>query len=311
MEGDPPLNQAQRNPLTMSGSLSVDAVNVGNARNVGSSDIGASRPAVEAVFGSGDAMAGADAAMMMTSRGAGLSTGITPFGHPLSQSMYVKLDKTNYLLWKTLLMPAIKGYNLDGILLGEIPYPPKSDQETGAFNPSYQNWYSKDQLLLYIILNSLTPSVTSQILRVANSSAHEVWKAIANLCGAQNKSRIQVCRNAILTARKGNKTMSQYLQTLKENDDSLASAGAPMPESDLIVSALTGLDIEYTKYSADLQERTSLTWPEMYASLLGFEARLQQVDSVTVNLGKMSVTPVANAAFVRPTTGSHKIGDTG
>ncbi|KAK9094649.1 hypothetical protein Scep_026118 [Stephania cephalantha] len=95
-------------------------------------------------------------------------------------------------MWKTLLMPATRGYNLDGILLGEIHCPPKFDPNTGVFNPSYQDWNCKDQLLLHIILNSISPSITSHILKVASSSAHEVWQAIANLYGAQNKSRIQV-----------------------------------------------------------------------------------------------------------------------
>ncbi|KAK9144668.1 hypothetical protein Sjap_004571 [Stephania japonica] len=251
---------------------------------------------------SGIGVSGASMAVQ-TSNGIGItgsSSVIAPFGHSLSQSMSIKLDETNYMLWKTLLMPAIRGYNLDGILLGDVPCPHKFDPETGVFNQSYQDWNSKDQLLLHIILNSLSPSITSQIMRVASSSsAHVVWEAIANLCGAQNKSRIQVCRNNILTARKGTKTMIQYLQGLKENADILASTGSPMPDSDLIASALAGLDAEYTTYAAVLQERSALSWHEMYASLLGFEARIQQVHSVTVNLGNMNVTPAANAAFVK------------
>ncbi|KAK9160563.1 hypothetical protein Syun_006904 [Stephania yunnanensis] len=41
----------------MSRSSSVDVVNVGNARNISSSDIGASRFVVKVVFGFGNAMA--------------------------------------------------------------------------------------------------------------------------------------------------------------------------------------------------------------------------------------------------------------
>ncbi|KAK9093963.1 hypothetical protein Scep_025432 [Stephania cephalantha] len=203
-------------------------------------------------------------------------------------------------------MPAIRGYNLDGILLGEISCPPRFDSETSILNPSFQDRMSKDQLLLHLILNSVTHVVTSQILKVASSSAHEVWKAIANLCGAQNRSRVQVCRTAILTANKGTKTMTQYLQFLKENVDNMAVAGAPMSEIDLITSALVGLDTEYMTYSAILQERPSLTWPEMYASLISFKARLQQMHNVTVSLGNVSITPSANAAYVRPTNGFNK-----
>ncbi|KAK9130042.1 hypothetical protein Sjap_010529 [Stephania japonica] len=264
------------------------------------------------IGGSGDGIAGnggSGATMVHNANVFGItgsSSVIAPFGHSLSQSMSVKLNENNYLLWKTLLMPAIKGYNLDGILLGEVPCPHKFDPQTGVFNPSYQDWNSKDQLLLHIILNSLSPNITSQIIRVASSSsAHVVWEAIANLCGAQNKSKIQVCRNNILKVTKGTKPMTQYLQGFKENADNLASASAPMFDIYMISSALVGLDAEYTTYAIVLQERPSLTWHEMYASLLGFESRLQQVHNVTVNLGNMSVTLAANAAFVKTSNGSN------
>ncbi|KAK9118933.1 hypothetical protein Scep_017026 [Stephania cephalantha] len=78
-----------------------------------------------------------------------------------------------------------------------------------------------------------------------------------------------------------------------------------MNEADLIATAIAGLDFEYMAYASILQERNSLTWPEMYASLLSFEARLQQIHSVTVNLGNMSVTPSANIAFVKTQNPQH------
>ncbi|KAK9139579.1 hypothetical protein Scep_009261 [Stephania cephalantha] len=115
----------------------------------------------------------------------GPSSVIDPFGHALSRSISIKLDENNYPLWKTLMMPSIRGHNLDGIMLGEVPCPPKIDQETGDFNPRYQDWIFKDQMLLRIILNSMTQSIMSQILKVASSSTYEVWQAIANLYGAQ------------------------------------------------------------------------------------------------------------------------------
>ncbi|KAL2484999.1 O-fucosyltransferase family protein [Abeliophyllum distichum] len=47
-----------------------------------------------------------------------LSNNMSPFGMNLTQSPSVKLDKDNFLLWKNIIMPMVKGHNLESYLLG-------------------------------------------------------------------------------------------------------------------------------------------------------------------------------------------------
>ncbi|KAK9135421.1 hypothetical protein Syun_014751 [Stephania yunnanensis] len=59
----------------------------------------------------------------------------TLFGNSLTQSLSIKLELDNYLLWKSLVLHLFRGNGLDGIVLGTIPCPTLLDPITGASNP--------------------------------------------------------------------------------------------------------------------------------------------------------------------------------
>ncbi|KAK9157207.1 hypothetical protein Scep_003781 [Stephania cephalantha] len=100
------------------------------------------------------------------------------FWNSLSQSVTIKLDGSNFLLWKSIILPVIRGYKLDGYLLGTLPCP-SPILESGSSNPAYKDWISMDQLLRAWLLNSLTESVAIQIIR--HSTSHSAWKAVEEL----------------------------------------------------------------------------------------------------------------------------------
>ena len=52
------------------------------------------------------------------------------FTIPFITPFFIKLDWSNYFLLKSLIMPAIKGHNLDGFLFGTLPHPPKNQGES-------------------------------------------------------------------------------------------------------------------------------------------------------------------------------------
>lgn len=59
----------------------------------------------------------------------------TLFGMSLTQTHSIKLDRDNYLLWKNMILPIIRGHNLEGYLLGTKVCP-------SEFIPSY--WGIRD-----------------------------------------------------------------------------------------------------------------------------------------------------------------------
>lgn len=69
----------------------------------------------------------------------------------------VKLDQTNYMIWKSQIFPMIIGGNLEDFVTGNIAEPPKyipyfstSNTKTNPMvpNPSYTLWRHIDQVLL-------------------------------------------------------------------------------------------------------------------------------------------------------------------
>lgn len=135
-----------------------------------------------------------------------LDTPATSFTNPplnqiLNQLTTVKLDRSNYLLWKTLALPILKGYKLEGHLTGEKPCPEKfvtitssagsngsiteegDDREQRApkqiasssmsapaiINPLFEQWITTDLLLLGWLYNSMTPKVVVQLMGFTNA----------------------------------------------------------------------------------------------------------------------------------------------
>ena len=72
------------------------------------------------------------------------------FGNGLAQVCSVKLDRSNYLLWQSIILPVIQGNKLDGFIFGTKPCPTQflSEDAEKRINPAYEEWISSDQLLL-------------------------------------------------------------------------------------------------------------------------------------------------------------------
>ncbi|KAL2525479.1 Chitin-binding type-1 domain-containing protein [Abeliophyllum distichum] len=50
---------------------------------------------------------------------------LAPFSMNLTQAASVKLDRDNFLLWKNVIMPIVRGHGLEGYLLGNKACPPQ------------------------------------------------------------------------------------------------------------------------------------------------------------------------------------------
>ena len=105
-----------------------------------------------------------------------------------------KLTRKNYLVWRSLVLPAIRGAQLGGLLDGSDAEPPKTlvitpaDPATNTLaktapNPDYSLWVSRDQIVLSYLLQSLSPEVLPHVHRIENSAG--VWKALTEMFSAQ------------------------------------------------------------------------------------------------------------------------------
>lgn len=126
------------------------------------------------------------------------SNQLSPFGVNLTQIVSVKLDKNNYLLWKNMILPIIRGHNLEGYILGTKKCPQEftGTQVSGEAgtrieiikNPEYCQWMSTDQLLMGWLYSSITSDIAMRVMGAAKSSG--LWTAIEESYGVQNRSKI-------------------------------------------------------------------------------------------------------------------------
>ncbi|KAL5569822.1 hypothetical protein UlMin_026397 [Ulmus minor] len=174
-------------------------------------------------------------------------------GNVLGSYCSVKLNHENYLLWKSMVLPVIRGNRLDGFIKGTKECPPEfiikedSGFEEVHLNPDYENWIAQDQTLLGWLYNSIDVEVAYEVM--GNESSEDLWKALETLFG-----------------------------TMKKLADNLALAGQPIGIDDLVSQVLAGLDsLEYNPVVCQINEKEHVTWMELQSILLSYERRLEQI----------------------------------
>lgn len=219
------------------------------------------------------------------------------YGTHITQTLSVKLDRNNFLLWKNMVMPVIKGHNLEGYLLGTKECPPEfiATQTTVRQgeaveliqNPEFLKWSSSDKLLMGWMYSSMTSDIAMKVMGC--TSSNKLWTAVEESFGILNKSRVMFLTGELQRVRKGSMTMDQYLTTVKQLADNLEIAGKNIDHSDLVMKVLSGLDDEYTPIVVQISSRESISWYELSSVLMTFESRLEHLNHVRSNFTSLNV----------------------
>ena len=143
--------------------------------------------------------AGAFQTSAFASMPAGVNTIIPttlPAGH--SNTITVSLDRMNYLLWRTQIVPNIAGQGWYGFLDGSCVAPPTTiTTGEGAAavtqpNPQYAMWWYTDQRVLSILLGNMTVEILGQMVGRHTSAA--VWACLTSMFAAQNRPGVRQIR---------------------------------------------------------------------------------------------------------------------
>ena len=148
----------------------------------------------------------------------------------------IKLDRSNYLIWKMQVLASIQGNGLEGYIDGSITAP-YTDQ--GIPNSEFVMRKRTDQQVLGWLLSSMTESVLRIVLGCKTS--FEVWKALEKLSGSQNKTRALQLKNQMMMTKKNDLSVYDYFHKMKGIADSMAATGAPMSDYDFMISVLGGI----------------------------------------------------------------------
>ncbi|RVW84004.1 hypothetical protein CK203_047297 [Vitis vinifera] len=106
----------------------------------------------------------------------------------LNQAFTIRLDRSNYLLWRTQMLNIVIANGVEEMIDGSRPCLPKFLENSKSTNPDFQIWQRQNLLVMCWIYSSLFENVMSQIIGLTSTS--EIWSALEKFFFAASKARI-------------------------------------------------------------------------------------------------------------------------
>ena len=189
----------------------------------------------------------------------------------LSNMSNIKLDNTNYIVWKHQISMILETYSLYDLLEEPQLVPERFLKDpSGAYiatiNPEYTLWRSKEKALLTFISSTLSSSILS--LTVGCTSAMEVWKVLENRFSSISRSHVMNLKGELHNLRKGTDSVDTYLRKIKVVRDKLLAVGVLLDDEELLHITLKGLPKDYNAFRSAIRTRsTPLSFDELSTML--------------------------------------------
>ena len=211
----------------------------------------------------------------------------------MSNMMTVKLDNSNYIIWKHQISMVMETYSMIE-LLDETPFVPKkflkdlSGSVTTVLNLDFLVWKSKEKALLTFINSTLTPSVLA--ITVGCSLALEVWKVLENRFSSFLRSHVMNLKGELHSVKKGSDSVDTYLQKIKVISDKLMAVGIFLEDEELLHMAIKGLPKEFSAFRSAIRIRsTKLSFDELATMLNAEEESMNEGLEIKDSTFAMSV----------------------
>ncbi|KAI3935864.1 hypothetical protein MKW92_042353 [Papaver armeniacum] len=215
-----------------------------------------------------------------------------PFQH-ITQLISLKLDDTNFLIWKNQMEPILISTDLIGYVDGSITSPPEfiKDGESEILNPAYFKWRKWDKYVLSCLNSTFSDSLSCSVLGC--TTAAEVWSYLTKEFSNQFSARRSMLRGQLQTIKRGARIVAEYVQEVKSISDSLAAINDKVGESDIVMYVLNGLGRDYDNFVISIHNReTPISFADLKAKVLTHEQWLKaqhlettiSLDSITNSL---------------------------
>nr|AOW44036.1 GAG [Mirabilis jalapa] len=177
------------------------------------------------------------------------------------------LKASNFKLWKRYFLLVITRLRLTGYLDGTI---------TPA-SPIDLDWIELDALVQSWIFGSVSPSIAE--LLIDQDTAAKMWSAIESLFHDNKKSRAMELDSKLHYTSKGDMSITDYCQVMKNIFDSLKDVDDQITEDSLVLQILKGLPREYNHVKTLLPMQTPFpSFMQTRSLLILEELRILEVD---------------------------------
>ncbi|KAL5794665.1 hypothetical protein ACOSP7_003259 [Xanthoceras sorbifolium] len=223
----------------------------------------------------------------------------------LNSNVPMKLDKSNYIYWKTQVMPAIGALDLEDYISGSAVIPePYIDVHTDIegertliqkqVNPAYSHWKKTDQILLCWLLGTLSQGVLGQVTQCRTSL--EMWSKLQRVYSQQSLAKILQLRQQLQNIKKGSDSISDFVLKIKNIGDALMAVGEEVTERDLLMSLMNGVRHDYDPVVVLISnQHQTMTLKDAHFSFLMYEQRLLHLDSSNPSVNFVSNNPNYNS----------------
>ncbi|KAK1644724.1 hypothetical protein QYE76_062529 [Lolium multiflorum] len=195
------------------------------------------------------------------------------------------LTRDNALIWKALVVPALRGACVLDLVEGEDKAPDKvletedsNGKKVTIQNPNYASWIARDQQVLRWLLNALSPDVLTHVIGLETSA--EVWEALNSHVSASSKSRVQHLRTALVETKKNTMSVEKYFSKMKTIAQELAAAGKPIDDDELVWYVLKNLGGEYNNLITAVRANPNTTLSDLFGQVQSFD-RLHKTEDTS------------------------------
>ena len=130
-----------------------------------------------------------------------------------NNSIGMKLDLNNFLVWRKQVLSTVRGHDLQDFLFGTGEVPAKfaelGDEELMKINPEFRLWERQDQLLVSWLLSSMTEGVLSRMVNCDSSA--QIWKTLEVYFAQQIRAKVSQFKTQLRKTKKVDMTMNEVL----------------------------------------------------------------------------------------------------
>ena len=151
---------------------------------------------------------------------------ITSLLSTVATVVVVKLDDTNYLTWNFQMQILLESHGILGFVDGSKQCPSRfnADSDLEAVeSDEYQVWKMHDRALMQLLIATLSSTAISYVIGCV--SANDMWIHLKDRFSTVTKAHIFQMKRELQNIKKGSKSISHYLQKIKDARDHLSAAG--------------------------------------------------------------------------------------
>ena len=219
----------------------------------------------------------------------------------ISNYVTVKLDHTNYLMWKFQITGILDAYSLidhleeptlcpSQFILGHRDH----DLEVPEVNPLYLQWKTRDKTFFSLISSTLSPSAISLVMDQTTASG--IWRVILNRYTSISRSSVVNLKRELHSIKKNSDSVTQYLQKFKEARDKMVSVSVFIDDEEILHIVLQGLPSDFHSFtSAMLAKNEAVRFEELHTLMQTEEDFLKSAMDNSKEIAHMAMVANKNS----------------